>query len=29
VRGIADTVASDSGKAGLRYLDYRGDTVRW
>jgi len=27
--GLADTIAAQSGKPGLRYLDYRGETVPW
>jgi NAD(P)-dependent dehydrogenase (short-subunit alcohol dehydrogenase family) len=26
---VVDTIAAQSGKPGLRYLDYRGQTVRW
>ncbi|HQT89713.1 MAG TPA: hypothetical protein PK677_14395 [Acidiphilium sp.] len=26
---IVDVLAAHSGKAGLRYLDYRGETVPW
>jgi NAD(P)-dependent dehydrogenase (short-subunit alcohol dehydrogenase family) len=29
IPGVVDTISSRSGKAGLRYLDYRGQTVRW
>ena len=29
VHSIADTIASRVGKAGLHYVNYRGDTVRW
>lgn len=26
---VVDTISAQSGKPGLRYLDYRGQTVRW
>jgi NAD(P)-dependent dehydrogenase (short-subunit alcohol dehydrogenase family) len=26
---VVDTISSQAGKPGLRYLDYRGQTVRW
>jgi NAD(P)-dependent dehydrogenase (short-subunit alcohol dehydrogenase family) len=26
---VVDTITAQSGKSGLRYLDYRGQTVRW
>jgi NAD(P)-dependent dehydrogenase (short-subunit alcohol dehydrogenase family) len=29
VPGVADTIQAQSGKGGLQYLDYRGQTVRW
>jgi NAD(P)-dependent dehydrogenase (short-subunit alcohol dehydrogenase family) len=28
-RGMVDTIARESGKRGLQYLDYRGETIRW
>jgi hypothetical protein len=29
IRGVVDTITSCAGKPGLRYLDYRGRTIRW
>jgi NAD(P)-dependent dehydrogenase (short-subunit alcohol dehydrogenase family) len=29
VSGIADVIANNTGQPGLRFLDYRGRTVRW
>lgn len=29
IPGVADTIQAQSGKGGLQYLDYRGQTVRW
>ena len=29
MRGVADTLAAQAGKPGLRYLNYQGATVRW
>ncbi len=29
IRGVVDTITAHSGKAGLRYLNYQGNTVRW
>jgi NAD(P)-dependent dehydrogenase (short-subunit alcohol dehydrogenase family) len=29
IPGVVDTINAQSGKAGLHYLDYRGQTVRW
>ncbi|QBB72315.1 SDR family NAD(P)-dependent oxidoreductase [Pseudolysobacter antarcticus] len=29
IRGVVDTITSCAGKPGLRYLDYRGHTIRW
>jgi NAD(P)-dependent dehydrogenase (short-subunit alcohol dehydrogenase family) len=29
IPGVVDTVAAQSGRAGLRYLDYQGRTVGW
>jgi hypothetical protein len=29
IPGVADTLTAPAGKPGLRYLDYRGRTVRW
>ena len=29
VKGMVDTLAAQAGKAGVRYLDYRGETVPW
>jgi NAD(P)-dependent dehydrogenase (short-subunit alcohol dehydrogenase family) len=29
IPGVADTITAQAGKPGLRYLDYRGRTVRW
>lgn len=29
VTGLVDTIAAQTGKPGLRYLDYRGATVAW
>ena len=26
---VVDTIMTQSGKPGLRYLDYQGRTVRW
>jgi NAD(P)-dependent dehydrogenase (short-subunit alcohol dehydrogenase family) len=28
-QGIVDTISEQSGKVGLHYLDYRGQTIRW
>jgi len=28
-RGAADTIGRQYGKAGLHYLDYRGQPIRW
>ncbi|HQT79110.1 MAG: 3-oxoacyl-ACP reductase [Rhodospirillales bacterium 20-64-7] len=28
-RGVADTITAQTGKAGLRYLNYQGQPVRW
>jgi len=29
IPGVVDTIQAQAGKGGLRYLDYRGQTVRW
>ena len=29
VSGMVDTLAAQSGRSGLRYLNYQGNTVRW
>jgi hypothetical protein len=29
IPGVVDAIASRTGKPGLRYLDYRGQTVPW
>jgi NAD(P)-dependent dehydrogenase (short-subunit alcohol dehydrogenase family) len=29
VQGVVDTISQRSGKAGLHYVDYRGQTIRW
>ncbi len=29
ITGVADTLAAQFGRPGLRYLDYQGETVRW
>jgi NAD(P)-dependent dehydrogenase (short-subunit alcohol dehydrogenase family) len=29
ISGVADVIANNAGKPGLRYLDYRGRIVRW
>lgn len=29
VHGVVDTISQQSGKAGLHYVDYRGQTIRW
>jgi NAD(P)-dependent dehydrogenase (short-subunit alcohol dehydrogenase family) len=28
-QGVVDTISGQSGKVGLHYLDYRGQTIRW
>jgi NAD(P)-dependent dehydrogenase (short-subunit alcohol dehydrogenase family) len=28
-RGVVDTILAQSGRAGLQYLDYRGQAIRW
>jgi NAD(P)-dependent dehydrogenase (short-subunit alcohol dehydrogenase family) len=28
-QGVVDTISRQSGKVGLHYLDYRGQTIRW
>ena len=29
IPGVADTIDAQAGTAGLQYLDYQGQTVRW
>jgi NAD(P)-dependent dehydrogenase (short-subunit alcohol dehydrogenase family) len=29
IPGVVDTMTAETGKPGLRYLNYRGETVRW